>query len=802
MDLQQRKLTKDEWDSVERPMPESEMRIIQLIQDAYSNVTLKRNQTPTILQHLKVQDSDAIDRYVYTKYLQKDFKKVVGYSKSNPIEIQKVKSDEGSVKKRDIMRFANTDAQLEQIRDSLFEYIVLDILKTTLKQREKNNESWPIGCYTLCVLTSYSVTGCNRTFFQQLSSVLVILRKELNTRQLVYHGHELIEENPFLLKYADEELYDHQKRLFTVMRNAVKPQLVLYIAPTGTGKTMSPLGLLQGHRVIFVCAARHVGLALAKAAISAGRKVAFGFGCGDAEDIRLHYAAAADYTKNRKTGGIFRVDNSNGTKVELMICDVKSYLPAMNYMLAFNEVDELITYWDEPTITLDYDYHPCHADIQKNWVENRIPKMVLSSATLPQEGEMMPTIMDFRARFAEAEITSILSYDCKKTIPILDRTGKVATPHSLYGDDYRAVRKSAMYCIQNKTMLRYIDLGKAIALIELVNEKFPDAIEDDRYAIDTVFTEVESVNMLAIKNNYLHLLTSIDPDQWPAISQALVQINAPKLGASAGVKIATDDAHTLTDGPTIYLADDVDKIAKFCLQTAKIPTSELQCVAQAMAFNSTVNDKLVVMKKRLEDLTATDEDKDNKMASESRGNPEVKDLRKKIAQLEGTIKTVSLPSMYIPNKAEHLKRFVEDISGKEFKPDVPEEAVEQIMLVHDIEDHWKLLLMMGIGVFAKHDSPKYTEIMKNLAQQQKLYLIIASTDYIYGTNYQFCHGYIGKDLEGMSQEKAIQAMGRVGRNKLQFTYSLRFRDDDIIRRLFEHDSSKPEVANMARLFNE
>ena len=471
-------------------------------------------------------------------------------------------------------------------------------------------------------------------------------------------------------------------------------------------------------------------------------------------------------------------------------------------MLAFNKVDEMITYWDEPTITLDYDDHPCHADIQRNWVENRIPKMVLSSATLPQEEEMMPTIMDFRARFAEAEITSILSHDCKKTIPILDRTGKVATPHSLYGEDYRAVRKSAMYCKQHQTLLRYIDLGKAIALIELVNEKFPDAIEDDRYAIDTVFTEVESVNMFAIKNNYLDLLTSIDPDQWPAISQALAQSNAPKLGATAGVKMATDDAHTLTDGPTIYLADDVDKIAKFCLQTAKIPTSELQCVAQAMAFNSTVNEKLVVMKKRLEDLTAADEGKDHKMASDTRGNPEVKDLRKKIAQLEGTIKTVSLPSMYIPNKAEHLKRFVEDISGKEFKPDVPEEAVEQIMLVHDIEDHWKLLLMMGVGVFARHDSPKYTEIMKSLAQQQKLYLIIASTDYIYGTNYQFCHGYIGKDLEGMSQEKAIQAMGRVGRNRLQFTYSLRFRDDDIIRRLFEHDNSKPEVANMARLFNE
>ena len=108
---------------------------------------------------------------------------------------------------------------------------------------------------------------------------------------------------------------------------------------------------------------------------------------------------------------------------------------------------------------------------------------------------------------------------------------------------------------------------------------------------------------------------------------------------------------------------------------------------------------------------------------------------------------------------------------------------------------------MGIGVFASHDSDRYTEIMKKLAQEQKLYLIIASTDFIYGTNYQFCHGYLSTDLEGMSQEKAIQAMGRVGRNKLQFDYTIRFRNDAILRKLFEHDADKPEVRNMQILFN-
>ena len=107
--------------------------------------------------------------------------------------------------------------------------------------------------------------------------------------------------------------------------------------------------------------------------------------------------------------------------------------------------------------------------------------------------------------------------------------------------------------------------------------------------------------------------------------------------------------------------------------------------------------------------------------------------------------------------------------------------------------------MMGIGVFLENNCVEYKEIMKKLAQDQKLYLIIASSDYIYGTNYQFCHGYIGKDLENMTQEKTIQALGRIGRSNYQQKYSVRFRDDDLIKKIFLNDTNKPEVLNMNKL---
>ena len=119
----------------------------------------------------------------------------------------------------------------------------------------------------------------------------------------------------------------------------------------------------------------------------------------------------------------------------------------------------------------------------------------------------------------------------------------------------------------------------------------------------------------------------------------------------------------------------------------------------------------------------------------------------------------------------------------------------------EVEANWKVLLLMGIGVFAKHTNIDYVAIMKELAVHQKLYLIIASTDYIYGTNYQFCHGYIGKDLESLSQEKLIQAFGRVGRSNTRQDYSLRLRSFEMINTLFQEATDKIEVRNMNMLFN-
>ena len=797
MDLSQRKLNKTEWDNIEIPTNKEELDILKLITKGFHNVQEKYNTTLTILGYLKTKDTkpDIIDAYIFKIYLEKDIYLLCDkYILEKPK--LKIKQVEKKIKKADIIRIQNMDSQLEIQRNELFEYIILDILKKMLKNKKKEG-NWFKEYYSICILMTYSITQMNKIFKTFILYIIATFENEFKIYDIFKNGYNLIEKNNYLLRYEDKKLYDHQKQLFTICKNN-QPKLILYMAPTGTGKTMSPLGLSETHKIIFVCAARHVGLALAKAAISMEKKVAFAFGCNDADDIRLHYFAAKEYTKNYKSGGIFRVDNTIGDKVEIMICDIKSYLIAMYYMKSFNSLESLITYWDEPTISMDYENHEFHEIIHKNWHENIIPTMVLSSATLPHLEQINDTIIDFKCKFDNAEVFTITSYDCKKTIPLINKEGYVELPHYL-SEDYNKILDIVAHCKKYKTLLRHIDLSEAIQFILYINKK--QFLKKKHYYIENYFTSLYDINMQNIKLYYLEVLQNIIPSKWNLIYNYLKENRKKKY--ESNIYITTTDAHTLTDGPTIFLANNIEKVATMCSQTAKIPAQVITDINKTISFNNILNKKISSLEKTLEDGLKKDTDKEKN--KEVRMSSEMKRLSQQISEIRSNIKTVELHDLFVPNTKEHLKRWVPDyehLDNKPFISTISNEIIEKIMLISDIEDSWKLLLMMGIGVFTSHSSVAYIEIMKKLAYQHQLYLIIASTDYIYGTNYQFCHGYISKDLENMSQEKCIQALGRVGRNKLQQDYSFRFRDNKLILKLFQEESYKPEVVNMNRLFND
>jgi hypothetical protein len=127
--------------------------------------------------------------------------------------------------------------------------------------------------------------------------------------------------------------------------------------------------------------------------------------------------------------------------------------------------------------------------------------------------------------------------------------------------------------------------------------------------------------------------------------------------------------------------------------------------------------------------------------------------------------------------------------------------VKEIMAI-DVSNQLQLLLLLGIGVFdITNTNITYMETMKRLTTEQKLFIIIASSDYIYDTNYQLCHGVLGKDLNDMTQQKTIQALGRIGRGNIQQEYTVRFRNDSLLKKLFLPCDVNIEAINMSKLMS-
>ena len=879
MDLKQRKLNKSEWTSIEVSVPKSEVDILSMIIKGFNDVNIKINDTNSIFTFLKIEYTDKMEDYLFNKYFRERSDKVeLEFKKLNSSYVKMTIDSKTKLNSADKVRLERFDENTMKKID-IYEFILLTHIEQTLfNNKSANTKLFHFHYFTLYKLIRNNIVKLNRHIKELVTRVLNAFEDKIEMSVIIENAVEFIEKNDSLLKYGDLTLYEHQKQIFTLSKNT-KPKLILYMAPTGTGKTLTPIALSEHKKIIFVCAARHVGLALARAAISVNKKIAFAFGCASADDIRLHYFAAKEFTRNKRTGGIGKVDNSVGDNVEIIICDIKSYLPAMYYMLAFFKADDIIMYWDEPTITLDYDDHEFHSTIRKNWKKNCIPNIVLSSATLPKQNELTETLPDFLNKFPGAEIYNIVSHDCKKSIPIINKDGYVILPHYLNGE-YNKILEIARHCKDYMTLLRYFDLKEVVEFISYVNL---NNFGTSKTRLERHFDSLDDINMKNIKVYYINVLQNIISEKWniiynhftqcrkprilenntidpkgnkitkirsvgPGISSSSISselsgkplsrlaseqvskivTETPKLAGTSGVYFTTKDAYTLTDGPTILISNDIDKIAKFCIQQANIPSQVMDDIMKKIEYNNVVNERLFELESQVDTIKEEADkrvknsvsafhggqkvsgrnksSKDPKKLSkdvpaEFENKGELSKLTQEINALRLMIKSASLNDTFIPNKKMHLDKWSEGIDTKgTFTSNIDEHVVSDIMALKGVDNNWKILLMMGIGVFINHENITYTEIMKKLADQQKLYLIIATSDYIYGTNYQFCHAFLSKDLK-LTQEKVIQAMGRVGRNNIQQMYTVRFRDDEQILKLFTSETDKPEIINMNRLFN-
>jgi hypothetical protein len=799
MDLRQTKLNKKEWESIEVPITGLEKEILMLIRRGYSNPNYHYNKSLSLLSYMKLVSEEETKKpadngkyhvFLFNKYFKERIDKMMKKYGVVGVNVVAKEPKKDALKKADLIRIENTNKKINDDMD-VYEFVLLANCQQMLAKKSVKH------FYTLTQLMKNTIYNLNTYVAEFVNKIIEYIKGEFDNDEVVKGAYDVIERNSMLLDYKDYTLYKHQQDVFKeVKRPGAK--LIFYQAPTATGKTLTPIGISQGFKVIFVCAAKHVGLQLARACISAEVPIGVAFGCNDSEDVRLHYFAAKEYTINKKSGGIGKVDNTVGDKVQLIVSDVHSYLHAMRYMLAFNKKENIVMYWDEPTITLDYDDHPFHSILSANWRENEIPNVILSSATLPDKNEIRDAVAFFENKFETTNIVAIKSYECKKTIPIVDVDGFAVLPHYLYAN-YGELMECVEYCRQSQTILRHFDLREICAFLVTVNRRLRKPRQINNY-----FDDVADINVESIKLYYLDVFGDLDTC-WGEVFDVAAKLKQAKYVSTR--RIVAEDAVTLTDGPTLYLCDDVDVAAKKCFDMLRVPDEEKAKLIAAIEFNNRVNERIHDLNEEIKNMKSDKEEggndddnsKSKKIQPKEKKSPRDEKLQT-IELLSSQMKRVHMNRRYIPNTEQHTERFHRILpkTSNTFTSRVMEKDVEMIMSIDALDDVYKMLLIAGIGVFKENMNTDYLEIMKRLAYEQGLFMIIAGGDYIYGTNYQFCHGYID---DNMTQEKLIQAFGRIGRTNNQLDYSIRLTDNAVIERILKQETNKREVVNMNRLFS-
>ena len=120
---------------------------------------------------------------------------------------------------------------------------------------------------------------------------------------------------------------------------------------------------------------------------------------------------------------------------------------------------------------------------------------------------------------------------------------------------------------KNKTLLRYIDVKQVSKFIMYILENIEI---DDRYQPNEYFQNIEDITIHSIKLYYLKLCRQLKQHHFEQYRK-----NKTKETINSVIKLTTSDAKTLTDGPTIFISNNVDKTALFYLRASNIPDKEL-----------------------------------------------------------------------------------------------------------------------------------------------------------------------------------------------------------------------------------
>ena len=158
--VNQCKLTKSEWISIEVPVSPAEKRILKMIQEGHDNVNITRNDFTSLFSFLKIDFTETMEDYLYNKFFAPLIAELVQKHNAPFIGVDaKMKSTMSKITicKADSIRIERN--ALETLTtETVYEILLLTIIDKILKCRRKADNQWMLHYFTLQKLSMNKIS--------------------------------------------------------------------------------------------------------------------------------------------------------------------------------------------------------------------------------------------------------------------------------------------------------------------------------------------------------------------------------------------------------------------------------------------------------------------------------------------------------------------------------------------------------------------------------------------------------------------------------------------------------------------
>ena len=163
MEYKQTKLTKDEWEFLEKPIPLNEKEILSLLKKGKADINISFNKSMTLGAYMKLENNADFHNYLYEMYFKK---KIFKINEKYKIKYKEPKRKKIKLKSRDLIRIKNSTKKLNSSID-LYEFLLLDNVEKFLK----NNYNLKYY-YTLTQLLKNNIYNINNVVLCYVKYIL------------------------------------------------------------------------------------------------------------------------------------------------------------------------------------------------------------------------------------------------------------------------------------------------------------------------------------------------------------------------------------------------------------------------------------------------------------------------------------------------------------------------------------------------------------------------------------------------------------------------------------------------------